>query len=349
LIGETTSDVRDVMVEGPSGLLSVHGKAERPTWRPSCRQLTWPNGAIGHIFSAEDPESLRGPQFEIAWADELCKWRHPDETWNMLQFALRLGSYPRQMVTTTPRPIPLLRRLLQDDRTALTRASTRRNAQNLAPSFLQDIVGRYAGTFLGRQELEGELVEERQGALWSLELLERFRVSEAPSLARLVVAVDPPVSSGKRADSCGIVAAGCDERGHVFVLEDATVTRATPSVWAAAALALYHRLSADALVVEVNQGGDLVSSVIRTLDGAVPITPVHATRGKYLRAEPVAALYDQGRVHHVGAYEALEDEMITFDLAGLPSGKSPDRLDALVWAITHLALRARGFPRVRGL
>ncbi len=349
LIGETTADVRDVMVEGSSGLLSVHEKSERPVWRPSCRQLTWPNGAIGHIFSAEDPESLRGPQFEIAWADELCKWRYAEETWNMLQFALRLGSYPRQMITTTPRPISLLRRLIQDPHTALTRARTQHNAHNLAPSFLKAIVGRYAGTFLGRQELEGELVEERQGALWSFDLLERCRVSQAPPLVRLVIAVDPPVSSGKRADSCGIVAAGRDENGHVFILEDATLAHTSPSVWGTAAVSLYHRLCADALVIEVNQGGDLVASVICGLDSSVPITPVRATRGKYLRAEPVAALYEQSRVHHVGGFKELENEMIAFDLNGLPSGKSPDRLDALVWAVTHLALGPRGWPRVRSL
>jgi phage terminase large subunit-like protein len=347
LIGETLSDVRDVMIEGASGLLSVHRKDECPTWRSSCRQLVWPNGAIGHVFSSEDPESLRGPQFEIAWADELCKWRYVEETWNMLQFSLRLGSLPRQMVTTTPKPLPLLRRLIKDPQTALTHARTEKNARNLAPSFLGAVVGRYEGTFLGRQELDGELIEEQEGALWTLKIIERCRVQNPPPLVRVVVAIDPPISSGKRSDSCGIIAAGTDEKGCVFVLEDASLIRASPSIWAEKALALYHRLQADTLVVEVNQGGDLVKSLIENLDRTVPIVPVYATRGKYLRAEPVAVLYEQGRVRHVGAFSNLEDEMISFSLKGLPTGKSPDRLDALVWAVTFLALRRNEEPRIR--
>lgn len=349
LVGETAADVREVMVEGVSGLLAIHPRHERPVWSPSRRRLEWPNGAVAQTFSAEDPEALRGPQFAAAWADELCKWRHAQETWDMLQFGLRLGMRPRQVVTTTPRPIPLLKKLLADPRTAVTRATTRDNARNLAPTFLDAIVGRYAGTRLGRQELDGEIVEDRSDALWSRAAIERARTERRRPLARVVVAVDPPASSGKRADACGLVVAGLDRDGVVYVLEDATLDRARPAEWAARAVMLFHRHEADALVVEVNQGGEMVTAVIRETDAAVPVTSVRATRGKYLRAEPVAALYEQGRVRHVGAFPALEDEMADFGPGGLTSGRSPDRLDALVWAVTALALQARGAPRVRRL
>jgi phage terminase large subunit-like protein len=349
LVGETAADVRDVMIEGVSGLLAIHPKHERPTWTPTRRRLEWPNGAVAQAFSAEDPEQLRGPQFEAAWADELCKWRHAQETWDMLQFGLRLGTRPRQVVTTTPRPIPLLKKLMADPRTALSRAATRANAFHLAPAFLDTIVGRYAGTRLGRQELDGEIVEERADALWNRQAIEAGRADRAPPLTRIVVAVDPPASSGRRADACGIVAAGIDAGGQVFVLEDATLERARPAEWAAAAVALYRRLEADALVAEVNQGGEMVAAVIREIDPGVPVTAVRATRGKYLRAEPVAALYEQGRVRHVGGLPVLEDEMADFGPGGLSSGRSPDRLDALVWAVTALALTGQAEPRVRRL
>lgn len=349
LVGETAADVRDVMIEGVSGLLAIHPKQERPTWIPTRRRLEWPNGAVAQAFSAEDPEQLRGPQFEAAWADELCKWRHAQETWDMLQFGLRLGTRPRQVVTTTPRPIPLLKKLMNEPRTALSRAATRANAFHLAPAFLDTIVGRYQGTRLGRQELDGEIVEERADALWNRETIEAGRADRAPALTRIVVAVDPPASSGRRADACGIVAAGIDAGGQIFVLEDATRERARPAEWAAGAIALYRRLEADALVVEVNQGGEMVGAIMREVDPAVPVTPVRATRGKYLRAEPVAALYEQGRVRHVGALPALEDEMADFGRGGLSSGRSPDRLDALVWAVTALALSGQAEPRVRRL
>jgi phage terminase large subunit-like protein len=213
LVGETLADAREVMVEGPSGLLSAHARPERPAWTPSRRRLEWANGAVAHIFSAEDPDSLRGPQFEAAWADEVAKWPHVEETWDMLQFGLRLGERPREIVTTTPRPIPLIKRLLDDAGTVVSRARTADNAKNLAPAFLEAVVGRYAGTRLGRQELDGELVEDRPDALWTRERLEECRVREAPLLARIVVAVDPPASSSKRADACGLVAAGRDEGG----------------------------------------------------------------------------------------------------------------------------------------
>jgi phage terminase large subunit-like protein len=349
LVGETIADARAVMVEGPSGILAVHPRGERPAWSSSLRKLDWPNGAVAHVFSAEDPDSLRGPQFEAAWADELAKWRHVQETWDMLQFGLRLGPRPRELVTTTPRPIPLLKRLVADPAVAVSRASTHANAANLAPAFLETVVGAYRGTRLGRQEIDGAIVEERVDALWTRDCLEAARVVAAPALARVVVAVDPPVSSGAHADACGIVAAGVDGAGFAYVLADATASRLKPPDWAARAVALYRRLEADALVVEVNQGGDMVAAVIREVDPGVPVTGVHATRGKYLRAEPVSVLYAQGRVRHVGAFPELEDEMCDFGPGGLSSGRSPDRLDALVWALTHLMLQPKPEPRVRAL
>jgi phage terminase large subunit-like protein len=348
LVGETAADVRDVMIEGVSGLLSVHARDERPLWEPSRRRLAWPNGAMAQAFSAEDPESLRGPQFACAWLDELGKWRKPEETFDMLQFGLRLGEHPRQVVTTTPRPAPILKRLLADARTAVTRAPTQANARNLAADFLERIVTRYAGTRLGRQELLGEMVEERADALWTRDMLETCRRETAPPLRRIVVAIDPPASSHARADACGIIAAGIDADGHVHVLEDASLSAARPAKWARVAVALYHARDADDLVAEVNQGGEMVAAVISEADAHVPVRQVRATRGKYLRAAPVAQLYEQGRVHHIGAFPALEDEMCAFGPNGLENGRSPDRLDALVWAITALALsREAGEPKVR--
>lgn len=349
LVGETEHDVREVMVEGISGLLTVHGRHERPMWLPSRRRLEWNNGAVAQAFSADDPESLRGPQFACAWSDEMAKWRYAEAAFDMLQFGLRLGSQPRQLITTTPRPTALLKRLMTDPTSVVTRAPTSANAFNLAPTFLQSVMARYAGTRLGRQELNGEIIEDRPDALWSRALLEACRVDAPPPLQRIVVAVDPPTTSGKRADACGIVAAGVDDVGMVYVIADETVSSATPSAWAAKAIALWRRVEADALVAEVNQGGEMVRAVIQQVDASVPVVSVRATRGKWLRAEPVATLYEQCRVKHAGAFAALEDEMCDFGSGGLSSGRSPDRLDALVWAINSLAFGAKGGPRVREL
>jgi phage terminase large subunit-like protein len=349
LVGETFADARDVMVEGPAGILAAHPRRERPAWSPSLRKLTWPNGAVAHVFSAEDPDSLRGPQFEAAWADELAKWRHAEAAWDMLQFGLRLGAHPRQLVTTTPRPIPLIQRLASDPRVAVSRARTADNADNLAAAFLATVMAAYGGTRLGRQELDGEIVADRPDALWTRALVESCRVAGHPPLARLVVAVDPPASSGKRADACGLVAAGRDAAGIVYVLADETSAGLAPEAWAARAIALYHRLEADCLVVETNQGGEMALAVLREVDRSVPVRSVRASRGKYLRAEPVSVLYAQGRVRHLGALPALEDELCDFGPSGLSSGRSPDRLDALVWAVTELALSERAAPRVRVL
>src|SRR2546423_1002308 len=347
LIGETMRDVREVMVEGVSGLLDIHPLHERPAWLPTRGLVAWKNGAVAQAFSAEDPDSLRGPQFSAAWCDELAKWRHAEATFDMLQFGLRLGVRPRQVITTTPRPIALLKRLIADPATALTHAGTAANADHLAPAFLETIVARYRGTRLGRQELLGELIEERADALWSRAGIDACRVVAAPACSRVVVAVDPPASATKDSAACGLIAAG--RAGDlVYLLADETATGLSPAGWARKAIALWRRHEADCLVVEVNQGGDMVRAVIRGEDASVPVTPVSAHRGKYLRAEPVAALYEQGRVKHAGAFGALEDEMCDFGPDGLSSGRSPDRLDAMVWAVTALTF-ARAEPRVRML
>lgn len=346
LVGETEHDVREVMVEGVSGLIAVSERAERPVWIPSRRRLEWPNGAVGYAFSAEDPDSLRGPQFDAAWCDELAKWRHAESTFDMLQFGLRLGETPRQVVTTTPRPIPLIRRLLADPRTAITRATSYANQYHLSRAFFDQVLARYKGTRLGRQEIDGEILDERPGALWSRAQLEACRVAAAPALARIVVAVDPPAAARARS-ICGLVAAGRTEDGTLYVLADASAPGLSPAAWAARAIALWRRYEADALVVEVNHGGDMVRQVIAEVDATVPVTSVRATRGKWLRAEPIAALYEQGRVKHVGSFPALEDEMCEFCLDGLADGRSPDRLDALVWALTVLSFGVRHPPRVR--
>jgi phage terminase large subunit-like protein len=304
---------------------------------------------VAQVFSAADPESLRGPQFDGAWSDELAKWPLADAAWDMLQFALRLGQRPRQVVTTTPRPVPILRRLIADERAAVTRMSTAENAANLAPGFLDTVVGRYHGTRLGRQELDGELIEDREDALFSRNAIERGRVVAPPELVRVVVAVDPPASSGTRSAACGIVAAGLGADGCGYVLADATVAQASPERWARAAASLYHTVEADSLVAEVNQGGDMVETVLRQSDPTVAVTKVRASRGKWARAEPVALMYEQGRVHHVGVMPELEDQMCNFVPAGTSEGVSPDRIDALVWALSALMLRPEGPPpRVRG-
>jgi phage terminase large subunit-like protein len=338
------------MVNGESGLRRLDwGKGQHARWVGTQRKLVFPNGALAFAFSSQDPESLRGPQFSAAWCDELAKWKYPDATWDMLQFGLRLGERPRQVVTTTPRPLPLLRRIMGDPATVITKARTVDNAKNLAEAFLTKIVARYQNTRLGRQELDAEILEERNDALWKRIDVERCRVAVAPEMRRIVVAVDPPASSGEGSDACGIVAAGVGSDGCGYVLHDATAERLTPARWAKRAIDLFHRLEADRIVAEVNQGGEMVEAVIRNADESVPVTRVHASRGKWLRAEPVAALYEQGRVKHVGSFPALEDEMCDYSLGGLSSGRSPDRLDALVWALSALMLTKEGKPRIRGI
>lgn len=348
LVGETLADVREVMIEGPSGILAVSGN-DPPRLEVGRRRLVWTSGAVAQIFSSEEPDSLRGPQFDAAWCDELAKWRNAEACWDMLQFGLRLGAFPRQLVTTTPRPGPLMKRLLADPEVLVERMRTAENAANLAEGFLQAVERRYGGTRLGRQELDGELIEDREDALWSRAAVEGAFVAEVPGMRRIVVAVDPPATSRKTSDACGIVAAGLAEDGRVVVLADASLRAAKPQDWAAAAVGLFHRLQADAIVAEVNQGGDMVTAVIGSVDAAVPVRPVRARRGKWTRAEPVALLYAQGRVVHAGRFAELEDEMCDFGPNGLSGGRSPDRVDALVWAVTELVAEKAAEPRVRGV
>lgn len=336
LIGPTAADVRDVMVEGESGILAISPPWFRPEYEPSKRRLTWPNGAIGTTFSADEPERLRGPQHSFGWGDEPSSWRYP-EAWDMFQLGLRLGKRPRAVMTGTPKPIRLIRDLIRNPHCRVTRGSTFDNRSNLAKPFLDAIVKKYEGTRLGRQELYAEVLDDVPGALWSRRCLDDYRVVTAPSLARVVVAIDPPATSGEEANEAGIIAAGVDGNGTAYVLEDWS-QRASPEEWARKAVAAYRRWDADCLVAECNQGGEMVERVIKSV-ADVPVKLVRATRGKYVRAEPASALYEQGRVKHVGVHSVLEEQMTSFTperAADRSDGFSPDRVDALVWAITEL-------------
>lgn len=349
LVGETLADVRRVMIDGVSGLLAIHGEDERPELEVSKSQLVWPNGAIAQMFSAEDPDSLRGPQFDTAWCDELAKWRRPEETWDMLQFGMRLGENPAIAVTTTPRPLPLLKTIMADPATVITRAATVANAANLAPAFIAEMERRYAGTALGRQELLGEIVDEQSGSLWRRDWIERHRVKDCPELTSIVVAVDPPVTATANSDACGIIVAGLAADGRAYIAADRSLQGREPQVWARAAVRAYREFMADRVVAEVNQGGDLVIAILRQIDEAVAVRTVRATRGKWLRAEPVAALYAEGRIAHVGVHATLEEQMLAFGADGLAKGRSPDRVDALVWALTDLMIDRQAAPAIRQL
>ncbi len=343
LIGETAADVRDVMVEGESGLLAVCPPWNRPKYEPSKRRLTWPNGAIATTYSGENPDQLRGPQHDTVWADELAKWRYADDAWSNMEFGLRLGDNPQVMVTTTPRPIAIIRELMADPQTVrpTSNLSTSVNRANVSRRFVERVVNRYAGTRLGRQELDAEVLDDTPGALWTLSQIEKGRVRTAPDLTRIVIGVDPHATSGET----GIVAAGKSADDHGYVLADMS-TPGTPAEWAEAVIRAYTRLNADLIVAEKNNGGEMVEHTIRTttveIDGVtvrggnLPVKLVWASRGKYTRAEPVSVLYgnDQQpiRCHHVGAFALLESEMTTF----VPGEESPNHMDALVWSLTEL-------------
>lgn len=351
LVGETLDQVREVMIFGESGILACSPPDRRPVWEATRKRLVWPNGAIAQAFSAHEPEALRGPQFDAAWVDELAKWKKAEEAWDMLQFCLRLGDHPRQCVTTTPRNVPILKRLLEAESTVMTHATTSANRANLAQSFLEEVMSRYGQTRLGLQELEGQFLEDVEGALWTREALDNARLEATPDLQRIVVAVDPPVTGSSRADACGIVVAGVTAGGErAVVLEDASVRGVSPKLWAEAAVAAFHRHGADRLVAEVNQGGELVEAIVRQVDRTVAYRGVNATRGKVLRAEPVAALYEQGRVKHLRGMSELEAQMCLMSVNGYQGTGSPDRVDALVWALTDLMLgQTPGRPGVRSL
>ncbi|GGG64314.1 large terminase [Salipiger pallidus] len=355
LIGETMDQVREVMIFGESGIIACSPPDRRPEWQATRRCLVWPNGAETMVFSAHDPEGLRGPQFDGAWVDELAKWKKARETWDMLQFALRLGENPQVCVTTTPRNVGILKELLELDSTVVTRARTEANRANLADSFLEEVRARYGNSRLARQELDGILVTDVDGALWTAELMERAQGLKAPAeFDRIVVAVDPPAGEGKASNACGIVVAGvvCDgppQAWRAWVLEDATVQGVSPTGWAQAAAHAYERWQADRVVAEVNQGGAMVETVLRQVAPQIPLRKVHATRGKVARAEPVAALYEQGRIGHAGVFVALEEQMGLMTAAGYEGQGSPDRVDALVWALTELVVAPMGNWKRPGL
>jgi len=339
IVAETAADARDVCVEGESGILSVHPKAFRPLYEPSKRRLTWPNGARATLYNATEPDQLRGPQHSLAWCDELAKWQYAEGTWDQLQFGLRLGKHPRQIVATTPRPLAILKRILADNSTVVTRGNTLQNKANLAPSFFSQVVRRYEGTRLGRQELNAEILDDIPGALWTRETIDMARRPiELPGIQRVVVAVDP---SGARsmddeaADSIGIVIAALGSDGRGYVLADRSC-KLSPAGWARVAVKAYHEFRADRLIAERNFGGALVEHTIRTADPNISYREVIASRGKIARAEPVAALYEQGRVSHIGDLAALEDQMCQMSSTGFLGEGSPDACDALVWALSDL-------------
>lgn len=334
LVGPTAADVRDVMVEGPAGILAISPPWNRPKYEPSKRRLTWPNGAQASLFSADEPDRLRGPQHDAAWCDEVAAWRRP-EAWDMLMMGLRLGADPRCVVTTTPRPVAHIKALLAAKNTAVTRGSTYENLDNLAPAFRDQIITQYEGTRLGRQELHAEILDDVPGALWQRAMLDGGRVTAAPDLVRVVVGVDPAASDNEGSAETGIIVVGIGRDGHSYVLDDMSV-RASPAGWASQVVAGYHKFKADRIVAERNNGGDMVEHTIRTADQAVAVRQVWASRGKAVRAEPIAALYEQGRVHHLGLFANLEDQLCGW----VPGETSPDRLDALVWALTDLMLGA---------
>lgn len=337
LVAETAADARDVLVEGESGLLSIYPNSERPLYEPSKRRLTWPNGAVGTLYNATEPDQLRGPQHDLGWCDEIAKWRYARETWDQLQFGLRLGNNPKQLATTTPRPIELVKAIVagQEGKVAVTRGSTMDNRSNLAAPFLDKIQKRYAGTRLGRQELNGEVLGDMPGALWQQGAIDLYRVREMPKLERIVVSVDPAVTDTETSDEHGIIAAGVGEDQRGYVIEDASV-KGSPVDWARRAISTFDKYDADAIVIEVNQGGDMVRHVLNSIRQGLPIIEVRATRGKHVRAEPISALYEQGRVSHVGSFSELENQMTMMTNAGYQGEGSPDRLDAAVWAFTEL-------------
>jgi phage terminase large subunit-like protein len=343
LIGATHSDARAVMVEGESGLLRA---AQGAVYEPSNARLLWPGGAVATLLSAEEPDSFRGHQFDGLWGDEFCKWREPQAALDIALMTLRLGSDPRALLTSTPRNIPALSALLESPGVVVTKSATAANAANLADGFMDLMQARYGGTRLGRQELDAELIEDNDAALWRRSWIEDARARAAPSLVQIVVAVDPPASA--HGDECGIIVAGRSEEGEGYVLADCSGGGLTPNQWAARVMDAFVQHEADAVIAEANQGGEMVRAVLQQAESHAPLTLVHATRGKTVRATPAAALYEAGRVHHVGAFAELEDQMCNYD--GALGGKSPDRMDALVWALAELfPLTRRAVPRIRNI
>ncbi len=350
LVGATLGDARHVMVEGDAGILNV--ALARPRFTPTKRLLTWPNGSTAQLFGAVEPDSLRGPSFHFAWGDEIAKWDHAEAALANLGMALRLGQHPRRVLTTTPRPLPWLQALAAPaPGVTVTRGRTIDNRANLPAAFIAAMLRDHGGTRLGRQELLGEFVADLDGALWRRATFEASRVAVAPVHGRTVIGVDPPAGAGSKADACGIVVVRLGPDGRGYVLADRSVQGRSPDGWARAVAAAAGEFGADRIVAEVNNGGAMVTTVLRTVDPTLPIAAVHAAAGKVARAEPIAALYEQGRVAHVGMHAALEDELCGLLTGGgyAGPGRSPDRADALVWALTDLLLGRVRTPGVRSL
>jgi len=352
LVAETAADARDVIIKGDSGLLSVDPTLDEASWSPTNRCLTWPNGSKAWTYNATEPDQLRGPQHHFAWVDELAKFRYGEALWDQVVFGLRLGDNPQALITTTPQPKKVIKALAANTSTRITRGSTKDNLANLARSAVEQMYDRYEGTRLGRQELEGEILGDIPGALWTRESIDDNRVQDAPEdLERVLVAVDPAASSHEGSDENGIVVVGLarDKDGYArgYILEDASL-RGTPEEWAKKAIHMYRKWSADKIVAEKNQGGEMVSSVLRSVDRSVPVKLVHASRGKVIRAEPISALYEQGRIHHVGMFDKLEDQMCEFSIDNIRSASngSPDRVDALVWGLSEVFEKIAGRKRL---
>lgn len=356
LIGPTFADVRDVMVDGPSGLLAIASPGHLPKFEVSRRRLVWPNGHFAAMFSAEEPDSLRGPQFDTAWGDEFAAWKDPQAVLDVLRPAMRVGGDPRMVLSTTPRAIPAVKALMADPACAVTRGATRDNARYLPGDFIADLENRWAGTVWARQELEGAVVDDPAGAMWTRADIAAARAQALPdgygadAFDRIIVAVDPPASSGDGADTCGVIVAGRAQTAAgpvAVVLDDASSQGLRPHEWAARVAAAWHRHGADVVLAEANQGGEMVRSLIQAAGADVPVGLIHARTSKRVRAEPVAALYARGRVIHAGHFRELEDEMCRFGAPGFSA--SPDRLDALVWAVSHLLLAHHAPPGARAL
>lgn len=345
IVGKTPADVRDVMIEGESGIVTISPPWNKPDYQPSRRRIVWANGATAHIFSSYEPDQLRGPQFDTAWCDELASWEYVDETWDNLMFGLRLGEKPQVCITTTPRPLDLLKNLKNQENTIVTTGSSYENEQNLAKTFFSSILSKYKNTRLGMQEIYAEILEESEGALWKREWFDESRLEYKPEdLESVVVGIDPAVSNKKTSDETGIIVAGRDSDGKYYVLDDKS-GRYSPAEWSKLAITLYDKYSADKIIAETNNGGQLVEHTLKTISDDIPYKSVHASRGKRVRAEPIASLYEQKKVFHCGMFNTLEDQLCNWEaMSGDPS---PDRLDAMVWALTELS--GAGNPAIRWL
>jgi len=342
LIGQTVADVRDTMIKiGPASILKVSRPDFMPEYTPSNRTLIWPNGVIATTYSGDNPDQVRGPSHDIVWIDELAKFQYPDDIWYNLMFGLREGEDMRILVTTTPRPIKLIKNLVNDPNTIPVRGSTYENKDNLPKKYFDYVIAPYVGTRLGQQEIEGKILEDNPNALWTRKIIDDNRVNKHPDLIRIVIGVDPEASDTETSAETGIIAAGIDDRGHGYILGDNTI-KGSPDKWGNEVVTAYYKYRADRIAAEVNNGGDMVEFVIHTVDKNVAYKDVHAAKAKHTRAEPISALYEQGRVHHVGQFAELEQQLCEW----VPGDISPDRLDALVWALTELMLDIRGAPQL---